>query len=86
MRVIRSGLVDVFSSPAYYGAAIRGPGAPGVQQACYTTSFALHGRLFMEEADPRTYLVKAATEAAESAALKAYMRSASRGRNMMKGC
>ena len=71
MRVIRSGLVDVFSSPAYYGAAIRGPGAPGVQQACYTASFALHGRLFMEEADPRTHLTKMPTKKAASAALKA---------------
>lgn len=74
MRVIRSGLVDVFSSPAYYGAAIRGVGAPGVQQACYTASFALHGRLFMEEADPRTHLTRVAPgEAAMSAALRAGM-------------
>lgn len=71
MRVIRSGFVDLFSSPAYYGAAVRGPGAPGVQQACYTASYALHGRLFMEEADPRTHLTATATEAATSAALKA---------------
>ena len=71
MRVIRSGLVDIFSSPAYYGAAIRGPGAAGVQQACYTSSFALHGRLFMEEADPRTHLAKTPTEMDVSAALKA---------------
>ena len=74
MRVIRSGLVDVFSSPAYYGAAIRGVGSPGVQQACYTASFALHGRLFLEEADPRTHLARVAQgEAAMSAALRAGM-------------
>ena len=71
MRVVRSGLVDVFSSPAYYGGAVRGPGAPGALQACYTASYALHGRLFMEEADPRTHLAKSATEAAAAAALKA---------------
>ena len=69
MRVIRSGLVDMFASPAYYGDDTRGPGAPGVPQACYTASYALHGRLFMEEADPRTHLAKTATGAAASAAL-----------------
>ena len=71
MRVVRSGLVDVFSSPAYYGAGIRGPGSPGVQQACYTASYALHGRLFMEEADPRTHLAKVVSDTAMSAALRA---------------
>ena len=71
MRVLRSGLVDVFASPAYYGAAIRGPGAAGVTQAYCTASFALHGRLFMEEADPRTHLAKLPPDkAAMSAALR----------------
>lgn len=71
MRVLRSGLVDVFSSPAYYGKTIRGAGAPGIPQAYCTASFALHGRLFLEEADPRTHLTKVAPgEAAMSAALR----------------
>ena len=71
MRVLRSDCVDMFSSPAYYGKDIRGPGAAGTLQACYTASYALHGKLFMEEADPRTHLTKTKTAAAERAALKA---------------
>ena len=56
MRVLMSGLVDIFSSPACYGEGARGVGDPGVQQAYYTASYALHGRVFYEEADPRTHL------------------------------
>ena len=71
MRVLRSGFVDVFSSPAHYGQNVRGAGAPGTLQAHCTASYALHGRLFMEEADPRTHLGKAASGAVASAALRA---------------
>ena len=71
MRVLRSDCVDVFSSPAYYGRSIRGPGAAGTLQACYTASYALHGKLFMEEADPRTHLAKTSVRVTQAALLKA---------------
>ena len=71
MRVLRSDAIDIFSSPAYYGQAIRGAGAPGVSQACYTASYALHGKLFLEEADPRTHLTKTSARVTQSALLKA---------------
>lgn len=59
MRVVRSGMVDVFSSPAYYMPKWRGVGMPGIQQAyCCLSSYALNGRIFYEEADPRTHLAK----------------------------
>ena len=73
MRVVRSGLVDMFAAPAYYEGEERGVGAAGVPQAYYTASYALHGRLFFEEADPRTSLavLPPSTHSAMSAALRA---------------
>lgn len=60
MRVVKSGLVDIFAAPAYYyafdGSSARGVGDPGVQQTFITASYALHGRVFFEEADPLTHL------------------------------
>ena len=73
MRVVRSGLVDMFASPAYYMKDARGVGAAGVPQAFYTASYGLHGRVFFEEADPRTHLavIPELEQASMSAALRA---------------
>ena len=71
MRVVRSGFVDIFSSPAYYKKGARGVGDAGVPQAYYTASYALHGRVFYEEADPRTHLADIPGADSMSSALRA---------------
>lgn len=70
MRVIRSGMVDLFSAPAYYKKGARGVGDPGVAQAYLFSSYALHGRLFLEEADPRTHLAEITGDDHDSESLR----------------
>ena len=54
-RVIRSGVVDFFAAPPHYG-DLREPGNAGRSQAYYQASYRLHGRVYFEESDFRTYL------------------------------
>ena len=75
MRVVKSGLVDMFASPAYYynfnGTSARGVGDPGVQQSFISASYGLHGRVFYEEADPLTHLTENSRLEKLSGALRA---------------
>ena len=54
-RVIRSGKVDFFAAPPVY-LAVREPGHSGRSQAYYQASYRLHGRVYYEESDFRTFL------------------------------
>ena len=53
--VLKSGKVDFFAAPPHYF-AVREPGESGRSQAYYQASYRLHGRVFYEESDFRTYL------------------------------
>lgn len=55
IRVIRSDAVDFYAAPPHYGTD-RDPGAPARSQAYYQASYRLHGRIFYEETDYRTFL------------------------------
>ena len=55
MRVIRSGQVDFFAAPPHYGVE-REPGRAGRSQAHFQASYRLHGRVYFEESDFRTFL------------------------------
>lgn len=55
MRVIRSGKVDFFAAPPHYY-ALREPGRAGTSQAHFLASYRLHGRVYFEESDFRTFL------------------------------
>ena len=54
-RVIRSGKVDFFAAPPHYFAD-REPGHSGRSQTYYQASYRLHGRVYYEESDFRTFL------------------------------
>ena len=55
MRVIESGQVDFFAAPPHYGET-RIAGGTGRSQAYYQASYRLHGRVYYEESDFRTFL------------------------------
>ena len=54
-RVIGSPAFDFFAAPPHYCAS-RAPGHPGCSQAYHLASFRLHGKIFYEESDYRTFL------------------------------
>jgi len=54
-RVVKSGKVDFFAAPPVYF-AVREPGHSGRSQAYYQASYRLHGCIYYEESDFRTYL------------------------------
>lgn len=54
-RVFRSGTVDFIAAPPHYGDS-REPGSPGRSQAYFQASMRLHGIVFYEETDFRTFL------------------------------
>lgn len=54
-RVIESSAFDFFAAPPLYGES-RAPGHPGCSQAFHQASFRLHGKVFYEESDYRTFL------------------------------
>ncbi len=54
-RVLRSGNVDFFAAPPEYN-EIREIGHSGRSQSDYQASYRLHGRVFFEESDFRTFL------------------------------
>ena len=55
MRVVRSGKVDFIAAPPDYD-VIREIGHSGRSQTYYQASYRLHGRVFFEEIDYRTFL------------------------------
>ena len=55
MRVVRSGKVDFFAAPPDYD-VWREIGHAGRSQTYYQASYRLHGRVYFEETDYRTYL------------------------------
>lgn len=55
MRVVRSGKVDFFAAPPHYS-VVREPGRSGRSQTYYQASYRLHGRVYYEETDFRTFL------------------------------
>lgn len=59
MRVLRSGKVDFYAAPPCYGKS-REPGSPGRSQLFYQASVRLHGGVYYEESDFRSYLSEAA--------------------------
>lgn len=59
-RVVRSPYVDFFASPGTYGH--RRAGQSGRFQAACTSTFRLHGKLYWDEADIRTYHAKTKAE------------------------
>lgn len=55
MRVIESGQVDFFAAPLHYSET-REPGRSGRSQAHFQATYRLHGRVYYEESDFRTFL------------------------------
>ena len=55
VRVVESGHVDFFAAPPHYHDT-REPGRSGRSQAYYQASYRLHGRVYYEESDFRTFL------------------------------
>ena len=54
-RVLRSGVVDFIAAPPHYGES-REPGNAGRSQTYYQASYRLHGIVYFEETDYRTFL------------------------------